>query len=284
MRGDLAVAACGSAGIHVVRTGETLSPLSTTPTDGFATDVAIAGDSVLVAEGEAGMAIYGLDNDGRLTERGRYQPKRRLPVRHLALPAPGRFALVQVGGGTLQIVDVTDRSQPRLALEDKRLGLLYGNQLCDQLADGRYAAAFWHVTGVHWYDIGGAEPVFAGQHPPGRFSPLNGLSVAQGAVVATNKGGLVYFARNETHALDSLPVARIPGVRLSGKITVSGHRVVLTNRADGELFIVDVSDRLKPRLIEKLAMDGNPGRAAFTEGGILIPAGYEGLKFHPLAE
>ncbi|MBS0208020.1 MAG: hypothetical protein JSS27_03605 [Planctomycetes bacterium] len=283
VRGDLAVAACGSAGIHVVRTGKALSPLSATPTEGFASDVAIVGDSVFVAEGEAGMAIYDLDKDGRLTKRGRY-PAKALPVRHLALPAPGRFALIEVGGSTLQILDVADRSRPRLALEDKRFGLLYGNQLCDQLVDGRYAAAFWHASGVHWYDLGGTEPVFAGQHPAGRFDMLNGLSVFQGEVVTPRHGGLVFFAQNVTGDFDSLPVVRISGVRLSGRISVSGHRLALANRATGEVFIVDVTDRLKPKLIEKRSTDGNPGLISFTASGVLIPAGYNGLEFCPLAE
>jgi hypothetical protein len=281
VRGDLAVAACGSAGIHVVRVGDTLSPLSAMPTKGFATDVAISGDSVFVAEREAGVAIYDMDKDGRLTDRGRYQPETGQPVRHLALPAPGRFALVEVGGSTLQILDVVDRARPRLVLEDRRSRLLYGNQLCDQLVDDRYAAAFWHVSGLHWYDLGGAEPVFAGQRPAGRFSMFDGLSVFEREVVASRNGGLVFFAQNKTGDFDSLPVARIPGVRLSGRISVSDHRLALANRATGEVFIVDVTDRSNPKLIEKLTTDGNPGRPIFTASGILIPAGYGGLVFHP---
>ncbi|MBM3889536.1 MAG: hypothetical protein FJ388_10460, partial [Verrucomicrobia bacterium] len=174
--GDVAVVACGSAGIHTVRVGEKFSLLHELPMRGVVTDVCILNDTVFAAEGTAGLSMWSLKSNGSLTELGRYQLKGK-PVKYLAVPEPGRFALVQVGSSTLHIVDVSAPNQPRLVLEDTKHGLLYGHQLSDQLLGGRYAAAFWHVSGLHWYDLQGAKPVFAGQHLEGRFDPLNGIAV-----------------------------------------------------------------------------------------------------------
>ena len=215
-------------------------------------------------------------NNGHLTELGRYQVKGE-PVKYLAVPEPGKFALLQVGGSTLHIVDLADLSQPRLVLEDTRHGLIYGYQLCDQLLGGRYAAAFWHVSGLHWYDLQGDTPVFAGQHPEGRFDALNGIGILGTQMIAMRSGGLVRFDQSETRPLDALPVSRVTGNWLSGKLTVSGQRIALANRALGDVFILDASDLDHPKLVEKLSLEGNPGRVVFTNTGVLIPAGYQGL-------
>jgi hypothetical protein len=47
--------------------------------------------------------------------------------------------------------------------------------------------------------------------------------------------------------------------------------------ACGSAGILDVSDLDHPTRIEKLTLDGNPGRVVFTNTGGLIPAGYQGL-------
>lgn len=274
--GDIAVAACGAAGIHTLRVGEKLSLLHALPTQGVVTDVCLLKDTVFAAEGTAGMSIWRLNDDRILAAIGRYQVKGK-PIKYVAVPDPGRYALLEVGASTLYIVDVSDPRRPRLALEDERHGLFYGYQLSDKLQGGRYATAFWHVSGVHWYDLQGVQPTFAGQHPAGRFDPLNGIAVMGEQMIATRNGGLVFFDHTKMRSLDELPVHRIPGSILSGKITVNGKRIALANRASGEVFILDISDSDHLKLVKKIAIEGNPGRVAFARAGVLIPAGYQGL-------
>jgi hypothetical protein len=276
LRGDVAVAACGSAGLHTLRVGEALSLLRTVPTRGVVSDVCILKDTVFAAEGMAGLSMWALKSDGSLGELGRYEVKGQ-PVKYLSVPEPGRFALLEVGSSTLHIVDVSDPRRPRLALKDARHGLLYGYQLSDQLLGGRHAAVFWHVSGLHWFELQGPTPVFAGQHPEGRFDPLCGIAVMGTQMIATRHGGVVRFDQAETRPLDSLPVSRVPGLMLAGKITVNGRRIAVANRALGDVVILDVSDFDQPRVIDKLSLEGNPGRVAFTPTGVLIPAGYQGL-------
>jgi len=275
-RGDLAVAACGSAGIHVLRANGQFKLLQTQPTRGVVTDVCLSKDVVFAAEGMAGLSVWRLKDDGSLKELGRYQVSNK-PVKYVVAPTPGRFVLLEVGGNDLHIVDVTIPAQPKLALSDKRHGLLYGHQLCDQLLGGRYAAVFWHASGLHWYDLGGAKPVFAGQHPEGRFDMLNGVTVIGDKLVATRNGGFVQFDQEESAAMDSLPVFRVGKTRLSGKPTVNGRLIALADRGRGDVFVLDASDFEHPRLLEHLTLEGNPGRIAFIRDVMLIPAGYQGL-------
>lgn len=275
-RGDLAVVACGRAGIHSLRIDGGLSPLHALAARGLVTDVCIFGDVVFAAEGAAGMSVWRLGNDGGLAKLGRYEVPGRT-VKYLSVPGPGRFALLQVGGSTVHIVDVSDPARPRLAMEDTRHGLLYGHQLGDGLLGGRYAAVFWHVSGLHWYDLREERPVFAGQHPEGRFDPLNGIAVLGDRLIATRNGGLVRFDEAEKRPLDSLTVHRAGKTWLTGKPTVAGTRVALANRALGNVFLLDVTEFEQPRLLDTLSLEGNPGRVAFTRDGMLIPAGYDGL-------
>ncbi len=274
--GDLAVVACGRAGIHSVRIDGGLSPLCALPARGIVTDVCIHGDVVFAAEGAAGMSMWRLVTDGRLAELGRYEVPGRA-VKYLSVPEPGRFALLQVGGSTVHIVDVSDPAHPRLAMEDTRHGLLYGHQLSDGLLGGRYAAVFWHVSGLHWYDLREARPVFAGQYPDGRFDPLSGIAVLGDHLIATRNGGLVRLGEAEMRPLDALPVHRAGKTWLTGKPVVGGGRVALANRALGSVFLLDVTEFEQPRLLDALSLEGNPGRVAFTRDGMLIPAGYDGL-------
>jgi hypothetical protein len=273
---SLAVAACGSAGLHVVRLGAGIELVSTTPTEDFATDVCLSGRTVFAAEGSGGMSIWELSDEGRLIPKGRYRvPKGR--VRYLTVPAPGRYALVQIGAAWLHVVDVSDSANPRLALKDARPGLLYGHQVLDELVNDRYAAAFWHVSGIHWYDLAANPPRFEGQHPAGRVSMLDGIAVDRGQIFSPRRGGYVRFDRTETRPLDELPIHRVPGVTLRGRPVIEDDLVHLCRREAGEILTLDLGDPEKPKLVETLTTAGNPGAVVPTTHGLLIPDGNGGL-------
>jgi len=273
---DIAVAACGGAGLHVVRLGTGIDRVSTASTEDFATDVCVRGRTVFAAEGKGGMSIWELNDDGKLIAKGRY----RVPggrVRYLTVPAPGRYALVQIDAAILHIVDVSDAASPQLALKEARHGLLYGHQLLDELADGRYAAAFWHVSGIHWYDLAANPPRFEGQHPAGRVSMLDGIALHRGHILSPRRGGYVRFAREETRPLDELPLHRVEGLTLRGRPVIDGDLAHFCRRDTGEVITLDLADLEKPKLVEKLATTGNPGAVVPTAHGLLIPDGNGGL-------
>lgn len=273
-----AVAACGSAGIHVVRLGEgTLEPVSVHPTDDFTTGVCLSGTTVFVAEGTGGMSIWNLTEEGDLVPEGTYDARGKR-VRYVAVPAPGNFALLEVGGSRFHIVDVSKPSTPEVVLEDSHHGLFYGFQLLDHLVDDRYAGVFWHVSGLHWYDLSTSPPSYHGNHPTGRFGMKEGLVPFRDGLLATRARGLVRFGFEESGDFTDLPVQKVPGANLDGKPTIDGDRLFVADRVFGNVYVVDFSDPESPSLVDSFETPGNPGRIRAVENGYLLPNGYQGLQ------
>jgi hypothetical protein len=280
--GDKAVVACGSAGLHVLQLRPTIERLATLDAQGFATDVSVQGARVFVAEGAGGLSIYEMSKQDTLTCVGRYQSERGA-VRQVEVPPPGRYALVQIGGSTLQIVDVANPAAPKLVLSDTRLGLLYGDQLMRGLVENRYAAAFWHVSGIYWYDLtgetAGATPSYSDDNHPERFGASNGL-VAYGdrTLVTTRRGGYVLLDRHERRPFEELTTHPIGERRESlGKPTIYGNRLYAADRAAGLVTVADISDPEQPKLIDQFTTPGHPGRIQVHQGAMVIPDGNHGL-------
>ena len=280
--GDKAVVACGSSGVHVLQLWPTIETLATLGTQGFATDVSVQGTRVFVAEGAGGLSIWEMSKQDTLTCRGRYRAERGA-VKQVEVPPPGRYALIQVGGSTFQIVDVENPAAPKPVLSDIRPGLLYGDQLMRGLLDNRYAAAFWHVSGIHWYDLSGkgaeSTPSSSGDNHPERFGASNGLvAFAERTLVTTRKGGYVLLDRHERRPFDEMTLYRV-GTRHQnlGKPTIFGSRLYAADRATGLVTIADVSDPRQPKLIEQFVTPGHPGRIHVHRGVMVIPDGNHGL-------
>lgn len=278
--GDKAVVACGAAGLKLLELTPSFRELGSQSTTDVATDVCVLGNTVYCAGGTDGLSIWTGGAEGKLRFEGRYRVN-GARVRHVAVPAPGRYALVQVGSQQLHIVDVSVPSSPKLVLQDTHLGLLYGSQVLEGLVQGRYSAAFWHVTGLHWYDLyGGAKPVYVGQRQPERFGVLDGITVLTDRILAIRSGGIVLVAPNEAKPLAQLPRATIPGHPLEGKPSLDGNRLFVSNRATGVVRLVDIANPAKPTLQRTLVTRGNPGRVVPLPGGFMIPDGYNGLLLY----
>ncbi len=273
-----AVVACGAAGVHVVNLSSSIEHLSTFATSGFASDVGLSNETVLIAAGTDGLLICELAGNGELTLIGAY----RVPgksIKQLEVPLPGKFALLQVGANNLHIVDISNPAAPKRVLNDSRHGLLYGDQMMRGLVENRYACVFWHVSGLHWFDLTGqGAPRYSGDNFPGRIGAANGLVAHQGKTLATLRGGYLLLDRDERRPLAELPVRRV-GSRGQhiGKPSIFGDRLYAANRSTGEVIIADISDVETPQLIEQFNTGGHPGRVQIHQGRIVIPNGYHGL-------
>ena len=274
---DTAWVAAGAAGLHAVQLWPEIRVLATLPTDGFAMDVKVMGETVFVAEGRGGLSIWHR-GDGTAVERvGRYAVPGQ-SIKQVVVPAPGRYALLHVGQNTLHIVDVANPAQPHLAMKDSRLGLLYGYQITDGLIGGRYASCFWHVTGFYWYDLYGAPtPAYTGDNYAQRLSAENGAAVLGDALLVTSAGGYFMLSPEETRPPEALPHFGIAGRRLDGKPSIFGKTLYVSNRFWGRVTRVDISKPEAPRCLDALDLDGNPGRVVEHNGKMIIPAGYLGL-------
>ncbi len=280
--GDWAVTACGSAGVHVVEIFPSPRPISTFATQDFATDVATSPSRkhVLIAAGKKGLLICAMSDRGTLSLLGNY----RVPgqaVRQVEAVSTGKkdYALLQVGANNLHIVDITQPDLPKQILNDSRPGLLYGDQLMRGLVEDRYACAFWHVSGLHWYDMqGDSAPRYSGDNLPLRIGAANGLAAYQNQTLATLRGGYVLINRHERRPLAELPVRRIESLHQPlGKPTLAGDYLYLANRAAGTVTILNVADIDKPILIDQFQTPGNPGSLRVHAGTLAIPDGYSGL-------
>ena len=296
---DLGVVAAGGGGVEVVRLKPEFKRLRQYRTGGFAMDVEIRGNWVYVAEGTGGLSVWQIGPRGALRRTGSYRAREQAEdapdrgrhafhggrraeqrtVRQVIVPDPGKYGLLHVGSSYLQIVDLSAPASPRRVFETHEFGLNYGDQIADGLIDGRYACAFWHVSGLYWYDLyGGRVPMSTGDNYHERIGSLNGIAVWRDKILATTRrGGYVLIDRKERRPLDQLPLYRVPGVKLSGKPLLDGETLYVTNRRSGDVFVLDVSDITAPRLREHFTVRGNPARVVPWKDGFLIPGGYEGL-------
>lgn len=275
--GDTALVAAGAAGLHAVTLEPEIRRLRIFPTCGFARDVAVHGDRVYLAEATGGLTIWQRHGDVLLRRVGRYRPQRG-GVAQVVVPPPGRFALLHVGQNELQIVDVSNPQDPTLMLTDRHLGLFYTFPLARDLLDDRYACCLWHASGYRWYDLyGGPKPVYSGDHFAMRANFADGMTTVGDKALLVTRGKYTLIARDEKRPLEDWTFYSVDGQYLSGKPTIDGTIMYLSNRVRGTVQVVDVSQLERPQLLARLQLDEHPGPIVVCKGEVLIPAGYEGL-------
>lgn len=73
-------------------------------------------------------------------------------------------------------------------------------------------------------------------------------------------------------------MVRLPDrIFLRGYPVIEGNRLVVTDAASGQVTVADISDVLRPKVLENFYIDGNPDAVCLDRGRIYIPARYEGL-------
>ena len=277
----LVYAACGSAGIHVL--DKDLALLKQYPTTGFAMDVQICGAKLFAAQGEEGLVSYDVQGT-RLEKKGSYRAKG--VIKQVRVTPNGRFAVVHVGCGSYEIVDVSEPEHlERVKVERGWGGLVYYRQLCNGFIDGRYICGTWCAGRTFMTDLGGNEPKSL-PDPTGIMPDMEcGGYCACGpyALVTRNGGYSVYKPLLEGDYDDDIPVHRLPGgAAFRGKPTAGDNLLVACNRVDGDVTIADISDLTAPKLIQQFKISGNPDVPFIGEDFVLIPAGYQGLiRFEP---
>ena len=281
VQGDIAWAACGAAGIQAIRLGDEMESVMTHHGKGDAWHVSVAGKRLFAAENAEGLAIYDIGDDLHLTEVGRLTIKGQA-VKQVAAPAPSNFAILHCGSSAIYIADLTDPKHPKVSLKDSQVGLFYGDQLVDELFDGRYLCAHWHRSGPGWYDVSGPVPKWAGNTPDtSNYSWTDGGCAMNGRLLIVKRGKYSILDPNEKRSASELPAYGISGTHLSGRPSVGGSTLVVTSRHQRTVQIVDISDVSHPKLTRKFEISGHPGACAFWRGRWVLPAGYQGLLMQP---
>jgi len=279
--GDIAMVACGNAGLHALEMKTGMRKLADYPTDGFALGVAVCNRRVFVAEGNGGLSIWQHQGKGKLLPLGRYNVGNE-SIRQVVVPPPGNYALLHVGQGKLHILDVRNPRRPECVLKDSHHGLFYYSPITQTLFEDRYAICHWHVDGLFRYDLSGKLPRLDEWRYPTRIGSPNGAAFINGQQLIICRNGYVLLKGNDTRPPDKLTVQRIDGVKLTGKPTIGkptidGDTLFASHRNGGMVYAVDIADPTKPRLIDTLKLAGHPGLAVIHRGRPVIPGGNQGL-------
>ncbi len=274
-----AVVACGSAGVHVLALWPEIKKLSVFETEGFATDVSISGNRIYIAESAGGLSVCEMATAGdQINRLSRFRIPGRA-IRQVEAPKTGNHILIQSGANRFGILDVSSPHSVKAVLDEARPGLLYGDQMMRGLVDERYACVFWHVSGLHWYDLkADSVPVFSGDNNSERIGSANGLTAFRGKTLATVRGGFVVLDRRDKRPVGEIGIQPVGKRRVHlGVPTISGNLLYTANRSSGVITIADIADPANPRLIKQFETPGNPSRIAVWNGIAVIPDGYHGL-------
>ncbi|MFH1267673.1 MAG: hypothetical protein ABIK89_18310, partial [Planctomycetota bacterium] len=252
--GDTAVVAAGSDGLHLVRLWPEIEKLHRYDTQGFAMGVKVLGDQVFVAEESGGLSIWRRSAEGALSPIGRYRPERGV-VRDAAVPAGGKYAIVQVDLSVLEIVDVSDPAAPKRVFRDTGHGFLY--HIGEDLIDDRAVCILWQLGGLRWYDIySESGPTFSGDQYPHRLGG-DGTVPLDGDRLVVTRGGLLRIKRGELRPPEELSTYRVESRSLKGRPRLEGDLVYLADRRAGDVSVVDLSNPERPELVEALNVPGN---------------------------
>lgn len=277
MLDDTALVAAGAAGLHAVQLWPTIRKLAVFPTAGFARDVAVHGRKVYVAEANGGLSIWEPNDATVLRRIGLYRPKAG-GVAQVVLSPQGKLALLHVGHNELQIVDVQNSAASKLIMSERHLGLFYTFPIARTFLNDRYACVLWHASGYRWYDLDGqTPPMRSAHHFAMRANFADGIGMLDDQAILVTRGKYALLQRTETRPVEELPFYEIPGVRLTGKPTLDGDTMYLSNRVLGTVQAVDISDLQHPRLLSQIQLNEHPGPVVVHKKVPVIPAGYQGL-------
>ena len=273
-------AACGEDGIYVL--DENLEELAHLETAGFSLDVQIYGEVLYSAEGKGGFAAYDISSvlpvkQWSLSPGG--------IVRQVRLSPKARFAVLQTDGNRVKIVNLETKVT---VVEHATSGYMYFRNLSNSPVAGRYIGFYGNSAQTYWYDFGVNDdydaPLLVNDlFTVSTIAMAGGYEAAGDFALGTRGGGYILYnpASPGVSSMSALPLYRSVGY-FYGKPTLHGNLLVTTDRINGKIYLVDVSDLTAPVLKQTLTVSGNPDVAVMTDDALLLPLGRQGLiKFRP---
>lgn len=298
-RGDVAYAAFGDAGLHVVRLSDKgFEKLGELPGGRRVTDCCFVGDRLVTAEGLDGFAVYALDGpaDFREVARRRLSGATRT-VAFWCWPTVGDTVILTTRCGPYEVFSLSDFASER------PLARFYGTCLWDKyVADGALGGrlpVLKPYNGLGWLDFNGPKPRFVDQEKaataPFFGSQGNGIcrlganrflyTIQKPQSSAYDYDAAATYVLVEADGTYSKPLALPPvpafgkgkAARFSGIPRAAGNLVLMTNRSARKAAVWDFADPERPKLLRAYTLAGNPDLGTFFNGKALIPAGHQGL-------
>ena len=279
--------AAGKKGVLVV--DEDLNVLAAFGTQDLTIDVQIYEGMMYCAESGGGLAAYKLSEDGlSATEQWRYTTSRGV-VRHVRLSPKGKWAVIQCGSTYGQIVS-TD-APTAATVEVKANSQLYHHNILNQMAGGRYLGIYAEAARTWWFDFGPEDdyvtPVQISYWTSNAASIMTGGMTGnvpgyENHVLCTRNiangstGG--YYIYDITAESPSVVInAKDSDTIFTGRPSVYGNILIASDRINGKIHIVDISDLSAPNVLYTVEATGNPDSALVVGDYVFVPMGYQGL-------
>ena len=266
-------AACGSDGIAVLDGGLNCSKML--PTEGNCYDVYYKDGVLYAAEGNAGLAAY---DPATLEQLWRYAEE-GYSVKQVRLSPKSRFAVLHMAhneGWVLRIEDMT------VVFSQSGRAQMYHHYLSNGLVGGRYICFWAQGADEIWLDFGLEDdksiPTVC-TTLRSKTGMVGGVTGYDGKALAVCAGGLLRYDPMTTTDLNGMEVIDVSAY---GKPTVSGNRLVTSNRLNGKLFVTDISILTRPSVQREVTLPGNPETALVHAGAIYVPLGNAGLVRIPM--
>ena len=286
LRGDVAYAAFGDAGLHVLRIMPEggFAKLGELPGGRRVTDCCFVGDRLVTAEGVDGFAVYRLEGSTGFREIARRKQVSDSSVVAFWCWAVGsRFVVLSSRVGGYHLFDIDDINRPTPLVRYSGT-CQWDRYLSDGVLQGMFPT---HVPrrGIAWLDVGGSVPKFCELDRKAEKYGLqsNGICVFDAdrfLYTIKNEFAFVYPDRRMSER-KSFPQIKDVGF-LGGIPRSDGRIVVCTQRSSRRCAVWDFSVPEKPILLRTYTLSGNPDLAALHKGRAIIPAGHQGLLMERL--
>ena len=291
VRGDVAYAAFGDAGLHVLALGpDGFRFLGKLPGDRRVTDCCFVGNRLVTAEGNDGFALYELDGAAGFVEKSRRRVTDRSTMAFWCWTMDDAHVLLSPRTRPYTIVSVDDFDSM------KNFWFSGGSCMWNKYAADRAINGFMPVFGpfslFSIVDINGDRPklarfkagevpVIAGQECGvcafgDRFLYLS--EAPKSDVYDYSSSVYCHFVGTDGKFISSVrlpPPPQAPDFK--GTPRSDGRLVAFTRRATGDVAVYDFADATKPKLMSYCRLSGRPDCAAFWQGRVVIPAGHQGL-------
>ena len=284
VRGDHVYAACGDAGLYVlkVRPEGGLQQVGRLEGVEQVFDVAVWKDRIFVAEGFKGWGVYTLEGPTRFREIARL--KETSPGNDFGFwvwSVNDDYAMFSARRGGDWLVDLRDLSHLKPILSVSHCPG-WDKYMADRpVGGGRWLAHNAAITRIDWIDLAAKpKPVVIHTQPgKNRISLSSGICAFGDKAFLTNGGNWLITdggdigPDNGNGKWEWTSFAS----RASGIPRADGTRIVMCNRINRFATLHDFSDPSRPRQLKSWKFSGNPDIPVFHNGRVLIPCGYQGV-------
>ena len=269
--GKLFVAA-GYGGIAVYDTE--LNLLQTHKTAGCCFDVFLRNGILYAAEGEGGAAAYEICGTN-LRKIWDYQSPEGV-CRSIKVSATGKFAVLEISDYVFELINTATKE----VLQRRKHEFLMYNRTMLSTPDGRYIGFYRRPIEEIWYDCGENDsfdvPVKVAQLSGKTYSAYGGGAWVGSKILAfTQTGYRLYDPFSGTDPME-LPIMR-PEPLFSGKPTVAGSTLVVTNRMKQQIHLANCTDMENLQHRKTVSLPGSPDQSIVVGSTVYVPLGYMGM-------